>query len=98
MKFQPEDYDRCLQEKVVGLQELFGPLFPDDKRDVFASAPRHYRQRVRFAITTTDEGYLSYGLFNRGKLNPIAAEFPVASRAICELMPELLRALNDSPP
>ena len=61
------------------------------------------RQRARFAIARFDEagrpdatGRLSFALFDKGTLSVAVTQFPTASRAINELMPLLVAALEAS--
>ncbi len=66
--------------------------------ELIRSPKRHCRQRVRFQIIKHD-GYLGesgfqYAMWDHGGPNVIIKEFPIASREIYDIMPDLLEEIN----
>lgn len=98
MDFQPGEYEARLEQKLADLRQLFATVLPQGMPvDTFASAPTHFRQRARFALARlSDDERLHYALYNRGEPQRIEPSFPVASREINMLMPQLLDAINAS--
>lgn len=93
----PETYSALLAEKQQDIQAQFAQ-FNVGEIDVFESEPLHFRQRAEFRIWHEgDECF--HAMFEPGtKTDPIKIEdFPIASLAICELMPKLIDAINQHP-
>ena len=93
----PEQYLSLLAEKQQRIEEQFASFNIGDI-DVYASEPTHFRQRAEFRIWHEgDECF--HAMFEPGtKSNPIKIDhFPIASLAICELMPKLMDAINTQP-
>ena len=94
----PARYDAELAAKVERFRHDFAP-FDLPEPNVLASAPSHYRLRAEFRIWhhRTEDGRedLDYAMFDpdHPKRPILMAEYPVACRAICELMPRLKAAV-----
>ncbi len=94
---QPEQYQHLLDEKVSACRSLFGDLgLPSPQ--VFPSSPKHYRMRAEFRVWH-DNDDLFYAMFdpNDPKVPLRVDDFPVASEAICKLMPVLRSELISTP-
>src|SRR5690606_35378073 len=88
-QFDPARYEAQLAEKTARLAELLAP-FDGPAADVFDSPREHYRLRTEFRLWY-DQGQRHYAMFEPGdNLTPILIDdFPIASRRINELMPQL---------
>ena len=95
-QFDPATYDAQLAEKAARLVELLAP-FDAPAPEVFDSPREHYRLRTEFRLWRED-GQRHYAMFEQGdKHTPILIdEFPIASRRINELMPQLKAAWQAS--
>lgn len=95
-QFDPATYDAQLAEKAARLVELLAP-FDAPAPDVFDSPREHYRLRTEFRLWRED-GQRHYAMFEPGdKHTPILIDsFPIASRRINELMPQLKAAWQAS--
>lgn len=95
-QFDPATYDAQLAEKAARLVELLAP-FHAPEPEVFDSPREHYRLRTEFRLWRED-GQRHYAMFEQGdKHTPILIdEFPIASRRINELMPQLKAAWQTS--
>lgn len=95
-QFDPATYDAQLAEKAARLVELLAP-FDAPAPDVFDSPREHYRLRTEFRLWRED-GQRHYAMFDPGdKHTPILIDsFPIASRRINELMPQLKAAWQAS--
>ncbi len=95
-QFDPATYDAQLAEKTARLVELLAP-FNAPAPEVFDSPREHYRLRTEFRLWRED-GQRHYAMFEQGdKHTPILIdEFPIASRRINELMPQLKAAWQAS--
>jgi len=90
------NYKALLTEKVERIQAQFSKFkLPD--LDVFASEPQNFRLRAEFKVWHDGERCF-HAMFERGSNNqPIEiTNFPIASKAIVNLMPKLLEAINQS--
>ena len=99
MNFTPLQYDEQLQLKARSVHRRFSHQLAADAAPmtIFASQPRHFRQRARFAFCRfPPEDLLSYAVYEKGSLCAVPPNFPIASQAINALMPQLLEALNAS--
>ena len=94
---QVEQYSSLLDEKQRRIEEQFAPLGVTQV-DVFASEPKHFRQRAEFRIWHEDDRCF-HAMFEPGtKTNPIEiTDFPIADEAICTLIPILIKAINEQP-
>ena len=94
--FDPATYDAQLADKTARLVELLAP-FDAPAPEVFDSPREHYRLRTEFRLWR-DDGQRHYAMFEPGdKHTPILIdEFPIASRRINELMPQLKAAWQAS--
>ncbi len=94
---QAHDYDALLADKAQRCRQLFAELALPSPQ-VFTSAPEHYRMRAEFRIWH-DGDELYYAMFDpAAPKTPIRIDhFPVASHAICALMPALREALQNNP-
>jgi len=92
----PENYDQQLAEKCQYINTLMAALSPP-KIEVFDSPLEYYRMRAEFKMWQQDET-VSYAMFQPGtsKKPFIIDVFPVASKYINQLMPKLLKRLNQS--
>ena len=88
-QFDPATYDTQLAEKTARLRDLLAP-FAAPEPEVFDSPGAHYRLRTEFRLWY-DQGQRHYAMFEPGDNHtPILInDFPIASRRINELMPQL---------
>jgi len=95
-QFDPATYDAQLADKTARLVELLAP-FDAPAPEVFDSPREHYRLRTEFRLWRED-GQRHYAMFEQGdKHTPILIDdFPIASRRINELMPQLKAAWQAS--
>ncbi len=98
---EPERYQAQLEAKRERIAARFAPLAPP-ALEVHASPPSHYRMRCEFRLWH-DGDDLYYAMFD---VDPDAPgnkrvvrvdQYPVASRRINDLMPQLIEALRDNP-
>ncbi|KXU39440.1 tRNA (uridine(54)-C5)-methyltransferase TrmA [Ventosimonas gracilis] len=94
--YLPEQYDVQLAAKCERLKALLAP-FAAPTLEVFDSPRSHYRQRAEFRLWR-ENGERHYAMFAPGdKHSPIFLDaFPIASRRINQLMPQLAAALRAS--
>lgn len=96
MSFTPDpaSYDAQLATKLQQFTTDFAP-FGLPEPAVFRSAPLHFRQRAEFRIWHQGDD-IAYAMFDPAEpKRPVLMEtFPVASEAICKLMPRLRAALQ----
>lgn len=98
---EPERYQEQLDAKRDFLIERFAPLDAPEL-EVYASPPSHYRQRCEFRVWHEGDD-LYYAMFEVDPEDPKKKtvvrldQYPVASRRINELMPQLLDAVRDNP-
>ena len=96
MSFTPDpaSYDAQLAAKLQQFATDFAP-FGLPAPAVFRSAPLHFRQRAEFRIWHQGDD-IAYAMFDPAEpKRPVLMEtFPVASEAICKLMPRLRAALQ----
>ena len=94
---QEDQYQTLLDEKQQRIEEQFAP-FGITSIDVYASQPKHFRQRAEFRIWHEGDRCF-HAMFEPGtKTNPIEIkDFPIADEAICALMPKLIDAINGNP-
>ena len=92
--FDPADYANQLAEKLTNFNEGFA-AFGLPEPLVFCSTPRHYRMRAEFRMWHQDER-VDYAMFDpeHPKQPIILPTFPVATEAICTLMPLLRERLQ----
>ncbi len=93
-EFPIDQYSNLLDAKVARVSQAFAEFNPP-QLDVFASEPTHFRLRAEFKIWHVGDRCF-HAMFERGsKKDPFeVTDFPIASRAICELMPKLISAIN----
>ncbi|MHB1375214.1 MAG: tRNA (uridine(54)-C5)-methyltransferase TrmA [Thauera sp.] len=96
LRFDPARYDSQLAEKAARLQALLAP-FAAPAAQVFDSPREHYRLRAEFRLWRED-GQRHYAMFEPGDKHKaiLIDEFPIASRRINELMPQLKAAWQAS--
>ena len=94
--FDPATYDAQLADKTARLVDLLAP-FDAPAPEVFDSPREHYRLRTEFRLWRED-GQRHYAMFEPGdKHTPILIDdFPIASRRINQLMPQLKAAWQAS--
>ena len=94
--FDPAIYDAQLADKTARLVELLAP-FDAPAPEVFDSPREHYRLRTEFRLWRED-GQRHYAMFEPGdKHTPILIDdFPIASRRINQVMPQLKAAWQAS--
>jgi len=90
-------YDALLADKTQLIQEQFAHFNPP-ALEVFASAPQNFRLRAEFKIWHEGDRCF-HAMFERGtKSKPFeVTNFPIASKAITELMPRLMVDINQNP-
>jgi len=87
----PEQYQTQLDEKTQRLQSLIPTL---DNLTVFASTAKHYRARAEFRIWH-DGDQSDYIMFNQETKEKVKIkQCPMASKAIDELMPQLMAEIT----
>jgi len=96
MNYAPKQYQAQLAAKCERLKALLTP-FAAPELEVFDSPRSYYRQRAEFRLWR-ENGERHYAMFAAGdKHSPIfLQDFPVASRRINELMPQLAAAWRAS--
>ncbi len=96
LRFDPACYDSQLADKAARLQALLAP-FAAPAAEVFDSPREHYRLRAEFRLWRED-GQRHYAMFEPGDKHKaiLIDEFPIASRQINELMPQLKAAWQAS--
>ncbi|WP_314019708.1 tRNA (uridine(54)-C5)-methyltransferase TrmA [Stutzerimonas degradans] len=96
LRFDPACYDSQLADKAARLQALLAP-FAAPAAEVFDSPREHYRLRVEFRLWRED-GQRHYAMFEPGDKHKaiLIDEFPIASRRINQLMPQLKAAWQAS--
>ena len=94
---QVDRYDALLADKTQKIQQQFSQ-FDMPELQVFASEPLNFRLRAEFKIWHEGERCF-HAMFERGTKNqPIEiTDFPIASKAIADLMPKLLKVINQNP-
>jgi len=96
-QIKPEHYDQQLNQKADRIKALFAELSPPSLT-VFPSQPLHYRMRTEFKIWHQDNDSF-YVMFRPEdpKVPHRVDQFPVASKTINRLMPELMTAVLQTP-
>lgn len=94
----PEQYDTLLSEKIQGFRQQLNQVLACELPDpaVFESPKAYYRLRAEFRIW--HEGQTAfYAMTDAETKKPIMLEhFPVANERINQLMPPLLKAINQN--
>jgi tRNA (uracil-5-)-methyltransferase len=93
---QEDQYESLLAEKTRRIESQFKQFgIPDIQ--VFASQPKHFRLRAEFKVWHEGDRCF-HAMFERGTKNgPIEiTNFPIASKAIAQLMPKLIAEINQS--
>jgi tRNA (uracil-5-)-methyltransferase len=93
---QSDQYEALLAEKKQLIEEKFAP-FKVPALSVYASEPLHFRMRAEFRVWHEGDRCF-HAMFKPGtKTDPIEiTDFPIASQSICDLMPKIMAAINDS--
>lgn len=93
---QPAEYATQLREKVAQFTQDFAP-FGIAAPEVICSEPLHYRLRAEFKICHENRR-VDYAMFAAAdpKLPVVIDDFPVAVKAIGDMMPRLREQLNAS--
>lgn len=95
----PSHYQAQLDDKIARIITQFAPFNPPDLQ-VFSSPISHFRHRAEFRIWHTQKDGVNdmfYAMFKKdGNLKTLVeiGDFPIASRAINQLMPVLLNELK----
>ena len=102
LRVDPTSYDSDLKGKIAQLAEAFQGngywVDDEDAIEVFQSPREHYRQRVKLGIGLLDgTTELVYLMWDENKKPVRVDKFPIASRAINDLMGPLLQVLQSSP-
>lgn len=97
LHIHPEQYDDLLQEKVSRIQAQFSEFFPPEL-GVYASPTSHFRARAEFRVWHEGDDCF-YAMFESGqKANTESLirvdAFPIANKAINELMPKLMARIK----
>lgn len=95
-KVFPQQYKTQLTLKIKQLGQDFSE-FIHPNIEVYSSIPEHYRMRAEFKIWHEGEK-AHYAMYKPGEYKKpfIIDDFPVGSKLISQLMPELLKAINAS--
>lgn len=95
-QLDPAQYAAQLAEKAARLEELLAP-FDAPAAEVFDSPREHYRLRAEFRLWR-EGGQRHYAMFEQGDKHKaiLIDDFPIASRRINELMPQLKAAWQAS--
>lgn len=93
---EPNLYKSQFDEKIAQLIDYFSE-FNLPEPECFTSPPSHYRMRAEFKIWHEGDS-IYYAMFNPGKHKEAVKieSFTIASNSIGELMPGLLRELNNN--
>lgn len=93
---QVDQYEALLAEKQQRIEAQF-TRFELPSLEVYASPVQNFRQRAEFKIWHTEHRCF-HAMFERGSNNsPIEiTNFPIASKAIVDLMPILLKEINQT--
>ena len=86
-------YDEQLSEKAQRISQQFAQ-FNAPELEVFASAPKHYRQRAEFRVWHEGEDLFHIMFDPETKEKIRVDQFDPAAPLICELMPRLLECLK----
>lgn len=96
-----DQYDSLLSEKAQRVRDQFDRFASSEQAlpelEIFASDEQHFRLRAEFKIWH-DGDRCFHAMFEKGTKNePIEiTSFPIASKAITALMPELIAEINQS--
>jgi tRNA (uracil-5-)-methyltransferase len=95
-QFDTNNYIHLLEQKERRIVSQFSGLGVTDL-EVFDSPASHFRMRAEFRLWHEDDD-IFYAMFEKGApTTPIRIDhFPIASQAICSLMPRLLKALKNN--
>ncbi len=93
---QSDQYVALLAEKKQLIEETFAPFEMPDL-SVYASEPLHFRMRAEFRVWHEGDRCF-HAMFKPGtKTDPIEiTDFPIASKSICNVMPKIMAAINES--
>lgn len=92
----PDHYEQQLDAKKHRLLRLFKPFEPPEL-EVFSSPPLHFRVRAEFRLWHQDDE-LFYAMFKKEqpKVPCRIEQFPIGSKCINQLMPQLLNRIKES--
>ncbi len=98
LNYAPHLYDSLLEEKRLRIIDKLR-LFNAPSPHIFSSPKTHFRMRAEFRIWHLRDGENEecfYAMFERDKpKQPVRIEsFPIASKAITQLMPPLMQHIN----
>lgn len=95
--YQADAYSHLLTEKKQQIQRQLSSLYDKADIEVHPSRPHSFRMRAEFRIWHQDDE-LFYAMFTpENKKIPVRVEhFPIASQAIQNVMPELLKHIKAS--
>ncbi|NNC54905.1 MAG: tRNA (uridine(54)-C5)-methyltransferase TrmA, partial [Pseudomonadales bacterium] len=101
LQFSPENYAAQLGEKASAVTAGFASLAMPEFT-IFASPPLHFRMRAEFRIwhdKHSEPQRCHYAMFERNApRTPVEiTHFPIACKAICEVMAPLLEKINACP-
>jgi len=93
---QVDQYEALLAEKKQQIEQKFAP-FEMPELNVYASEPEHFRMRAEFRVWHEGDRCF-HAMFKPGtKTDPIEiTDFPIASQAICDLMPKIMATINEN--
>lgn len=95
MNYNPNSYERTLEDKVAATETLLfdvASILPGTpgalRPEIFPSPPKHFRQKVRFAVGHhSDDGNFDYLMWEEGgRPSCIVEILPIASSLICQLL------------
>jgi tRNA (uracil-5-)-methyltransferase len=84
-------YERQLEEKVAEIARAFAPFVDASRARVARSEIVEFRSRVRFQVVRDVDGASRYAMWDRGAPTVMVDDFPMARRAIRDVMGRLLR-------
>ncbi len=97
-QFNPDNYSQLLDEKVATTEHLFDGIVTLPKAEIFPSDSHHFRMRTEFKLWHDDDE-LYYVMFhpNAPKTPVRIDQFPIAGKAINDLMPKLIEKIKYQP-
>ncbi|WP_339668295.1 tRNA (uridine(54)-C5)-methyltransferase TrmA [Dasania marina] len=93
----PDNYQQQLDAKAQRVSQLFSEFTPP-ALEVYPSPPLHFRMRAEFKIWHKGE-HSHYAMFKKEtpKQPQFISDFPIGSKTINQLMPELMAAIKAEP-
>jgi len=100
LDYQPTQYEVQLQRKTATVEQQLSPFYSGPIH-VFSSPKKHFRMRAEFRVwhqSDAAQPRCFYAMFDpeQPKQAIEITDFPIASRAISDLMPILMEKINQS--